>query len=255
MRVKEAIILAAGLGKRMHYKFDDIPKPLIKIHNIPLITFPIANLLHNGVEKFVIVVNYNNYNHIKRYLSGLDVNIDLIINKAPERGNGFSLYLGMKYIKDKYFFLSMSDHIHHPDILSQLFKYVGYGDIIIGVDSKPKYINVDEATKVIIENNKLINIGKNIENYTHVDIGLFIINRELFTMYDEYCSREYLVELSKLIKVSSDNDYSIFPVDIHGLPWIEIDTLNDYDKTKTVAKDFIFEVIGILSNYINIFIK
>ena len=52
------MILAAGFGKRMGSLTDKIPKPLIKINNIPLLKNCIDFLLNIGCEKIVINTHY-----------------------------------------------------------------------------------------------------------------------------------------------------------------------------------------------------
>ena len=50
----DAFILAAGLGTRMKHLTKDIPKPLVKVNNKPLIEYSLDNLKKFGTSNVVI---------------------------------------------------------------------------------------------------------------------------------------------------------------------------------------------------------
>jgi len=253
MLIREAIILAAGLGTRMRSHITGVPKPLIRVSEIPLILYTIASLLNAGVEHFHIVVNPKSYEPISEALGEIDVNVDFIINNEPERGNGYSLLLGMKNVKDR-FFLSMSDHIYDPKIpIALLSANVDYDfDILIGADSNPRYVNMDEATKIFTQEGHAKQIGKNLAQYTHIDIGLFIMKRDMYDVYSNYATHNHEVELSSLIQYSIEQGKRVLIVDIHGLPWIDIDTIEDLHRARTIAKTLIERATTIVRKYIGV---
>jgi len=253
MLIREAIILAAGLGTRMKSHITGIPKPLIRVSEVPLILYTIASLLNAGVEHFHIVVNPKSYEPISEALGEIDINADFVINNKPERGNGYSLLLGMKNVKDR-FFLSMSDHIYDPKIpIALLSASVDYDfDILIGADSNPRYVNMDEATKIFTKEGHVKQIGKNLTQYTHIDIGLFIMKRDLYDVYSSYATHNHEVELSSLIQYSVEQGKKVLIADIRGLPWIDIDTMEDLHKARTIAKTLIERATTIVRKYIGI---
>jgi len=53
-QIRQAFVLAAGLGTRLRPLTDDLPKPLIPIFQKPLITFALDHLINAGVERFLI---------------------------------------------------------------------------------------------------------------------------------------------------------------------------------------------------------
>ena len=56
--VKKAIIMAAGIGKRMWPLTLEIPKPLIKVNGIRMIDTIVSALNVNGIREIYVVVGY-----------------------------------------------------------------------------------------------------------------------------------------------------------------------------------------------------
>ena len=57
-KVERAIIMAAGLGNRMHPVTLTTPKPLVKVNGVRMIDTVIDGLHKNGIYEIYIVVGY-----------------------------------------------------------------------------------------------------------------------------------------------------------------------------------------------------
>lgn len=57
-KIKRAIILAAGRGKRLRPLTNDTPKPLLKINDKPIIEYVIDALKQNSIDDITIVTGY-----------------------------------------------------------------------------------------------------------------------------------------------------------------------------------------------------
>ena len=64
----QVVILAAGLGTRLHPLTISTPKPLIKINGKPLLSYHIASLRKYGIEKIFVKTFYKN-DHFKDFVN------------------------------------------------------------------------------------------------------------------------------------------------------------------------------------------
>ena len=56
--VKRAIIMAAGIGKRMQPLTFETPKPLVKVNGVRMIDTVVDGLRSNGINEIYVVVGY-----------------------------------------------------------------------------------------------------------------------------------------------------------------------------------------------------
>lgn len=97
MTIKQAMVLAAGLGTRMRPITDTIPKPLVKIAGKPMIDYALDALADAGVERAVVNVHHHADQmeaHLRGY-RGLEILIsderDALMNNGGGLVKGFKL--------------------------------------------------------------------------------------------------------------------------------------------------------------------
>jgi MurNAc alpha-1-phosphate uridylyltransferase len=90
MTIKEAMVLAAGLGTRMRPITNSMPKPLVKIGGKPMIDYVLDSLKQAGVERAVVNVHHfadQMEAHLKAY-DGLEILISDERDALMNNGGG-----------------------------------------------------------------------------------------------------------------------------------------------------------------------
>lgn len=102
-RVKRAIILAAGLGKRLQPVTFHIPKPLVKVNGKRIIDTQIEAILKAGIEEIYIVRGYLAEQFDE--LSSLYPMVTMIDNPIYDKANNiFSLMCVKNLLENSYIF-------------------------------------------------------------------------------------------------------------------------------------------------------
>lgn len=89
-RITTALLMAAGMGKRIRPLSEDCPKPLIKVHGRPMIETIIDALNTVGIERIVITVGYKKEKYF--YLQDKYGNITFIENTEYQDKNTISSF-------------------------------------------------------------------------------------------------------------------------------------------------------------------
>lgn len=126
-KIKRAIIMAAGLGKRMQPLTLETPKPLIEVNGKRMIDTVIKALHKNGITEIYIVVGYLK----EKFEVLLDEykGITLIENPYYDTCNNISsLYVAREHLSDV-IILDGDQIIYNPEILNPNFTLSGYNAI------------------------------------------------------------------------------------------------------------------------------
>ena len=125
--VKRAIIMAAGIGKRMQPLTLEIPKPMVKVNGIRMIDTVIDGLRVNGINEIYVVVGYMK-EHFYKWARGKK-GVQLIDNPYYDTCNNISsLYVAREHLLDC-IILDGDQIIYNTDILDSHFEYSGYNAV------------------------------------------------------------------------------------------------------------------------------
>ena len=113
----KAMILAAGLGKRLLPLTKDTPKPLLQVGQHTLIEYAINKLIEHGVDDFIINVSHLS-EQIKNKLEYFHQNTSMQFLAEPfPYGTGGALVNAMSVLGDKPFILCNADIISESCLL------------------------------------------------------------------------------------------------------------------------------------------
>jgi len=182
-KTKLALILAAGNGSRLAARSGELPKPLVPLYGKPLLEHVVNGALAAGIEKFVIVVGYRG-RMIQEWCKAQPfrgVEITFVENSDYRKDNGVSVLCSKELIHES-FLLLMSDHIFDPATAAALLHQpLGEHEVILAVDRNIDAVfDLDDATKVRLEDDHIVEIGKNLRRYNALDTGMFLCQPSLF---------------------------------------------------------------------------
>ena len=249
----KAVVLAAGLGRRIGAPESGVPKPLRKVLGLPLIKRVILSAREAGIREFIVVTGYLG-EKIRETLGegrSLDIKITYVENRQWERGNGLSLLRARDYIDDR-FILLMGDHLFDPEIIKDLKEAAIKDDeVLLVVDTEPaSYIDLQDATKVRLEEGRIKELGKGLKEYDGVDCGIFLCGKDIFRTLQEEIDRGRETITDTMNGLARKN--RLFFCDSRGRFWIDIDTEEALKRAEeTILKGLIKPTDGIVSKYLN----
>ena len=231
-----ALILAAGQGIRQ--KENGEPKPLVSLLGLKFIERVILTAKKSGIEEFQIVIGYKG-KKIREYLGDgykYGVKLNYLFNDEWKRGNGISVLKARDFIKEP-FILLMADHLFDDRILSELQEITLEEDeCVLCVDrNHHKYLDIEDATKVIIEDGRIKDIDKRLNHYNGIDTGIFLCTPALFDALQESIHNGD-EDLSGGIKVLA-NRGKMKAFDISDKYWLDLDD----DKALNNARSLLIE--------------
>lgn len=106
---RKAMVLAAGLGKRMRPLTLDKPKPLIEVHGKPLLDHGIDALVRAGVEEVVVNIHYCGDQIIDHVSARKDVKIVISDERDQLLDSGGGIVNALPKLGKQPFFLINAD--------------------------------------------------------------------------------------------------------------------------------------------------
>ena len=244
----EAIILAAGKGTRLNETTENLPKGMIEIFGKTLIERQIEIYNNCGINDITIVTGYKN-EKIKYS------NVDCIFNQNFDSTNiNESLFCASKKFKDSVI-ISYTDIIFEQQIIEQMLNFTGDIGIAVNLDWRKNYEDrklhtLSEAENVLIENEKITKIRKNISEKTSKQkIGEFLGIMKLSKKGGEILLEKYnklknnhhgsfhtaksleQAYVTDMLQEIINSGYNVTPMITNG-DWMEIDTQEDIKKVK-----------------------
>ena len=232
----KCLIIAAGRGSRLSNKGNS--KPLVPLLGLPLIERTILTARECGINDFFVVTGYEGEkvrHYLDKFSQRTNINITHIINEEWEKGNGISVLKAKDLIKEP-FILLMADHLFDYSILEGLKKeQISEDEIILAVDRNEsnKLVDIDYVTKVLIEDNKITAIGKNISNYNAYDTGIFLCSPVLFHVIEDSFLSTGDSTLSGGIRILSGKG-NAKTFDVQDSYWIDVDDENAFSKAENL---------------------
>lgn len=244
----QALILAAGMGKRLGELTQHNTKCMIKIHSVTIIERMLQQLTSFSIDRIILVIGYEGEK--VRLLIGDSFNGTPIIyveNPIYDRTNNiYSLSLAKNYLLEDETLLLESDLVFSTDIISRLL-----ADPYPNLAVVAKYQSWMDGTVVMLDNddNILNFITKKAFNYQNINSYFKTVN--IYKFSKEFSANIYVPFLGAYSKALGNNEYyeqvlrviSLLDIQdlkamrLNGEKWYEIDDLQDLNNAETIFAD------------------
>lgn len=201
----KAIILAAGMGKRLQEVAEGTPKSMIRINCKSILHRQIESCLQIGIKEFIFVLGYKKEmmkEHIKEILD--KQNFKIIDNPIYDKTNTlYSLWLTRNEFDDDFIYFN-------ADVLfdSELLKLIAFPSKHSQLLLEEKKSVEEEVKMIISKDNRILRIGKQlaIDKCAGEFIGIGKFNKEILADFADF--------LDQGVKNGQANNYFEYAVDL-----------------------------------------
>ena len=183
-------MLAAGNGDRFQNGTRQ-SKLLQPVLGVPLILRTLEAARDAGISTVEVVLGYQADRVESIVTAGLPagLRVHFSYNLDWNLENGVSVLAARDRFVDRRFALLMGDHLFEPEVLQRLLGVSAAADeSLLAVDARPvPQAIADEATKVRMQGDRIVAIGKDLREYDALDTGMFVCSPAVFGAID--CSR------------------------------------------------------------------
>lgn len=242
----QAVILAAGMGKRLGDLTKRNTKCMVEVNGIRLIERMLRILDKKALSRIVIVIGYEG-DRLKNFIGTLDISVPVcyVENKAYDKTNNiYSLALASEYLREEDALLLESDLIFEESLVDCLL--TDKRDTLALVD---KFENGMDGTCLILdsEDNIVDFISGKFLDYDEKNKYYKTVN--IYKFSKRFSSQFYLPFLKAYISTMGDNEYYesvikfIMLLDknlikakrlVDGEKWYEIDDRQDLDIAESL---------------------
>ena len=227
-----AIILAAGRGSRLRGRDSEVPKCLTRIGGLSLIERQILSLRDAGIREIIPVIGFG-AELVKQFCGS---NLHYVENPHYDDTNSlFSLWLVRRFLAGGFVVLN-ADVLFHPQLLSDLLTSRHEDALLVSYPSLSDEPFGPEEMKVKVQAGRIIDISKSINprkaDGENVGIGKFgpagaaLLMEKLDSLIRGGAHRDWAPRAFR----DFASERPLYAVGTRGLPWIEIDFPQDYEK-------------------------
>lgn len=241
----QAIILAAGMGKRLGELTQDNTKCMVKVHDQTLIERMLGQLETLNLNRIILVIGYKG-EKVKSLIGNKVGKTPILYVENPiydKTNNIYSLYLAKNFLIEDETLLLESDLIFETSVLTRLINDPNPNLAVVS-----KYQSWMDGTVVTLdEDNNILNfiskkafVFKDKDSY-YKTVNIYKFSKD-FSQYkyvpflEAYCkalgNNEYYEQVLKVISLLNKPDLKALV--IHEEKWYEIDDQQDLNNAEAL---------------------
>ena len=244
----QALILAAGMGRRMGKHTEHHTKCMVKVADRTLLERSVEALKLAGIHKLVMVVGYE-ADKLKAYIEEMDfgMEVEYVYNTDYANTNNiYSLYLAKEQLKKEDTILLESDLIFDPEIITQVVKAEQKNMVVVA-----RYEQWMDGTVVVLDKNGKISDFIDKANFRYADAEKYYKTVNIYKFSKEFSASQYIPFLEAYIGAYGKNLYyeQVLKIFAHirsseldafilgDEKWYELDDAQDLDIASTLFAD------------------
>ncbi len=225
--IKEAIIIAGGLGTRLQNVIHDLPKAMAPVAGRPFLSFVIDSLRTQGIQRFIFSLGYK-AEVIEEYLAQHypTLNYKIVVEDEP-LGTGGAIRLACEKATEKNVLIANGDTLFRIDVkVLEAFHHAHKGECTIAL--KPME-NFDRYGVVAIDNNGIICSFTEKKYYDDglINGGVYLLNVAKFL--EHYFPEKFSFEKDYLENNAANG--KLFGIKQNGY-FIDIGVPEDFSKAQ-----------------------
>ncbi|NLZ53421.1 MAG: phosphocholine cytidylyltransferase family protein, partial [Thermoanaerobacteraceae bacterium] len=241
----QAIILAAGMGKRLKELTNDCTKCMVKVNGVTLIERMLAQLDKLKLSGIVIVIGYQG-DKLVEFIESLSIKtpITYVRNDIYYKTNNiYSLYLARNYLLQEDTLLLESDLIFEDAVLEKILR-----DPYPSLALVAKYESWMDGTVVTLDEDRNIKDFLSKKQFKFADIKNYYKTVNIYKFSKEFSTTHYVPFLEAYSKALGDNEYYEQVLKVIALlekpeikasilekeSWYEIDDVQDLDIAESI---------------------
>jgi L-glutamine-phosphate cytidylyltransferase len=230
--IMRGIILAAGKGSRLNGTDANVPKCLVHVGRRSLIERQIDVLRAAGIDDIVVIVGYQSL-HVRRTCGK---SITYVENTRYAQTNSlYSLWMARPLLYEGFVVLNC-DVLFHPALLQDLLTSRHENALLLGYREANQPPFGDEEMKVKVRHGRVVDMSKSMDPTEADGENLGIVKfgargaAALVAIMDRLVSEQRLREWAPRAFAEFAQQHPLHAIGTRGLPWIEIDFPEDYDR-------------------------
>jgi len=226
----QAVILAGGKGTRLKPYTNNIPKPLVKLDDMPILEIVLRQLKKFGVKEVFLAVNHLS-DLIESFFKDGD-HLGLKIFYSKERDPlGTAGPLNLIENLDNNFIMMNGDILTNLNFKDMFMKH-DYNKSLASIAVYNRELRIDLGILELDNKNNFSNyIEKPVFNY-NVSTGIYIFNK----MVKDYIPKNIKFDMPELIQSIHKNKKNIFCYK-SNFDWLDIGRVDDYEKANILFKE------------------
>ncbi|EAI9960578.1 CBS domain-containing protein [Campylobacter coli] len=228
-KTNKIVIMAGGLGTRLRPLTENIPKPMLKVGNRPILEIIIKKFKKQGFTNFILCVNYKAEVIQNYFKDGKDFGVSISYVREDKRmGTAGALSL-IEDVGEEPFFVTNGDILAEVDYDAMLeFHITNKSLATMGV--RKHFYQIPYGVIVSNVENQILKIEEKPEQTFLVNSGFYILDPKILS----YIPKNEFFDMPTLFENIQENDKYAYLIEDY---WIDIGRHEEYEKARSdIAK-------------------